>query len=79
MTFKKTPKNSDAYDKNMNLIGEFDGEFFYSHKGGQLPSYRIDGNKIYTSTLNKVAENIGTFEDGKAILFTGELLFQCEE
>lgn len=79
MSFKKMQKNLDAYDQNMNLIGEFDGEFFYSLKGGLLPNYRIDGNEIYSRNPNETAKYIGTFENGKAILFTGELLFQCEE
>jgi len=76
MNFKK---NLDAYDKDMNLIGEFDGEFFYSINGGLLSDYRVDGDEIYTRNPNEIQKHIGTFENGKAILFTGELLFQCIE
>lgn len=69
----------DAYDKNMNLIGDFDGEFVYSIKDGSMLPFRVDDDLIFTTDIRKSAEIIGTFEDGKAVLSTGELLFQCED
>lgn len=67
----------NAYDKDMNLIGDFDGEFVYSTTSGEMLPFRVDDDLIFTTDTRKSAEIIGTFEDGKAILSTGELLFQC--
>lgn len=68
----------DAYDKDMNLIGDFDGEFVYDIKSGSMLPFRIDDDLIFTTDTRKSAEIIGKFEDGKAILSNGELLFQCD-
>ncbi|AYY91230.1 MULTISPECIES: hypothetical protein [Acinetobacter calcoaceticus/baumannii complex] len=68
----------DAYDKDMNLIGDFDGEFVYSISTGEMLPFRIDEDLIFTTDNRTTAQIIGRFEDGKAIHSNGELLFQCD-
>lgn len=77
MSIKKSV-SLNAYDKNQNLIGEFDGEFIYKSTDGSLMPFRIDGDEIYTMNPNQIAKYIGSFEDGKATLLDGTLLFQCD-
>lgn len=67
-----------VYDKNMNPLGDFDGEYVYSLKDGSMFNYRIEDEVIYAADSRNSGLYIGTFEDGVATLTNGDILFQCD-
>lgn len=75
MPTNKKSISLNAYDKNGNLIGEFDGEFVYSNKDGSLLPFRVDGDEIYTQDSTVL---LGYFSNGKALRLDNTILFQCD-
>lgn len=61
-------------DFNDNIIGVFDGEYYYDLSGRMI--LRIDGDEIYT--LDIPCTYIGIFEKNEAKTIDGKLIFRIE-